>query len=37
LHFSVGEDKTKDNGKYILYLAPFLIVLNIKLCWYHKC
>jgi len=36
------ENKTKSSDEYALYLALFLIVLNVKLCWYlwlliHKC
>jgi len=29
-HFSFGKNKTK--GKYALYLASFLIILDVKLC-----
>jgi len=31
-HFSFDENKTKGNGEYALYIALFLIVLNIRLC-----
>jgi len=30
--FFFGENKTKGSGEYVLYLALFLIVLNVKLC-----
>jgi len=34
--------KTKDSGEYVFYLASFLIILNVRLCWHlwlvmHKC
>jgi len=29
-HFSFGENKTKGSGEYALYLAPFLIILNVN-------
>jgi len=30
-HFSFSENKTKGSGEHDLYLAPFLIILNVKL------
>jgi len=30
-HFSFDENGTKGNGEYALYMALFLIVLNVRL------